>query len=510
MIGKKLDISSQVAEISTWSNNCAVSCTATFLVNALLQKRLSEKAEETLLQLFNDYYKTYFLSIAQLHDIFSSVITLPADRQIILGPVLREFIYTRGIVAEEGNMLSNEAFHPLAEAFDFNVFFYADRDKEYDRIVMLNEGTDIPPDIDSDTIILQRKNEFLTAYWDGGKQKSLRIKEYEHVLILNKGDEIPPDIDRDTVVLQEKDGTLTAYWSEGRKKSLPMAYVSSGLGQTDLTTPRDISDKVLIRQIASMYEPDLSHIAEQLTQVEKAPPDTVSIIPDKGFIKEIATIYSCTSGIHTIEKGGTIPDITVNRDFPLALRPYYHHNHYDLIMDDLALAQEHNKSSSEVSRLDLAIERGGEETLRKQVNGFISDRYNPEQQQILYRQIDILFGLAKNFQSSGSDDIAEDVTILASGLKELSETFFKTPTAERPATIEAFKQKSMILIQSVDKKIGGTGVLSWGWSFANNTERQNRQLHAALCALKSIIISIESENLEAAHASKKEEAPWKL
>ncbi len=501
MLGKP-DISLHVAEISTWSNNCAVSCTATFLVNAFLQKRLSEKAEETLVQLFNDYYKTYFLSAEQLRDMFSSVITLPADRQIILGPVLREFVYTRGIVAEEGNMLSNEAFRPLAEAFDFNVLFYADCDKEYDRIVMLDEGVDIPPDIDRDTIVLQRKNGFLTAYWGGGKQKSLRIKEYEHVLILNKGDEIPSNIDRDTIVLQEKDGTLTAYWSEGRKKSLPMAYVSSGLGQTDLIIPQDISDRGLIRQIASMYEPDLSRIAERLTQVEKIPSGTASMISDKGFIKEIATKYSCISGVRTIEQGGTIPDITVNRD-PLVLRPYYHHNHYDLIMDDLASAQEHNESSSKVSGLDLAVEKGREETLRKQVNGFILDRYNPEQQQILYRQIDTLFGLAKNFQSSGLDDIAGDVTMLASGLKELSEGFFKTPAAERLATIEAFKQKSLELIQSIDGKIGGAGVLSWGWSFASDTERQKRQLHAALCVLKNVITSVESESLEVAHTSEK-------
>jgi hypothetical protein len=336
----KPDISSQVAEISTWSNNCAVSCTATFLVNAFLQKRLSEKAEETLVQLFNDHYKTYFLSTEQLRDIFSSVVTLPTDRQIILGPVLREFIYTKGIIAEEESMLSDEAFRPLAEAFDFNVVFYSDRDKK-------------------------------------------------------------------------------------------------------------------------------------------------------------------------IEQSGVIPNIIVNQAFTLALRPYYHHSHYDLIMDDAASAQEHNRLSSEESKLNLAIEKGREEELKKQVNGFVLDRYNPEQQQILDKQIDILFGLAKNFQSSDLDDIIEDVTMLASGLKELTEVFFKAPISERPATIQAFKQKSMGLIQSIDEKIGGAGVLSWGWSFVSDTEHQKRQLHAALCALKNVITSVESESLEVTHASKKEETPWR-
>lgn len=329
MLGKP-DISSQVAEISTWSNNCAVSCTATFLINAFLQKRLSVKAEETLIQLFNDYYKTYLLSAEQLRDIFSSVITLPADRQIILGPVLREFIYTHGVVAEREGMLSNEAFRPLAEAFNFNVVFYADRDKK-------------------------------------------------------------------------------------------------------------------------------------------------------------------------IEQSELIPSIIVNQDFALTLYPYYHHSHYDLIMDDVASAQKHNQSGARESTLNLAIEKGMEEVLKNQVNRIISTRYNFGQQQILYNQIDILFELAKKFQSSGSYDIAEGITTLASGLKELIEVFLKTPIAERRATVEAFKQNSLEFIQRIDAKIGGAGMISWGWSFASDTEYQKRQLHATLCTLRNIIISVESENLEVTH-----------
>lgn len=114
----------RVAGITTWGNNCALSCTAIFLVNAFLAHKLSARAEANLAALFNQYYQTS-LSIDGLKDFFAGVVTLPADQQVILGPPLRAFVYAMGVQPEEHDMLSNDAFKPLAEEFDFNVEFYA-------------------------------------------------------------------------------------------------------------------------------------------------------------------------------------------------------------------------------------------------------------------------------------------------------------------------------------------------------------------------------------------------
>ncbi|MBU0744013.1 MAG: hypothetical protein KKE11_01385 [Gammaproteobacteria bacterium] len=118
-----------VAEITTWGNNCALSCTSIFLIEAFLSNQLSKKAEENLAALINDYYETS-LSVEQLRDVFLNIITLPSDRQLVLGQPLRAFIYAMGVESEEGDMLSNEAFRPIAEEFGFNVVFYADVDKK--------------------------------------------------------------------------------------------------------------------------------------------------------------------------------------------------------------------------------------------------------------------------------------------------------------------------------------------------------------------------------------------
>jgi len=125
----------RVAEISEWRNNCAVSCTATFLVNAFISKpnKLSERAERSLVMMFNQYYHLS-LSVEQLRELFLYKFTLPADRQVILGPVLRDFLNTVMPVdikeaERDANMLSNEAFTHLAEEFGFNVAFYALLDK---------------------------------------------------------------------------------------------------------------------------------------------------------------------------------------------------------------------------------------------------------------------------------------------------------------------------------------------------------------------------------------------
>lgn len=125
-----------VAEITIWQNNCAVSCVAVFLINSFLDKNLTLDGLERLQKLFNSYYGTY-LSMAELDNIFTTVFVLPSDRQAVLGPVLRDFIIKSGVKAEEENILSNEAFVPLVEAFGFNVVFYVDHNgkiEESDKI----------------------------------------------------------------------------------------------------------------------------------------------------------------------------------------------------------------------------------------------------------------------------------------------------------------------------------------------------------------------------------------
>jgi len=144
MIGNESEVSlkERVADISAWRNNCAVSCAAVFIVNAFLSapKKLGDKAEISLTKIFNDYYKIS-LSIEQLRDIFSTVYTLPSDRQIILGPVLRDFLVKNGVTEEEQQMLSNEAFKPLAKEFGFNVVFYADIEKKIGKSNVIPEFT---------------------------------------------------------------------------------------------------------------------------------------------------------------------------------------------------------------------------------------------------------------------------------------------------------------------------------------------------------------------------------
>lgn len=135
----------RVADISAWRNNCAVSCAAVFIVNAFLAvpKKLGDKAEINLTKIFNDHYKTS-LSIEQLRDVFSKVYTLPSDRQIILGPVLRDFLVKNGVTEEKQKMFSNEAFEPLAKEFGFNVVFYAHIEKKIGKSNIIPEITTNP------------------------------------------------------------------------------------------------------------------------------------------------------------------------------------------------------------------------------------------------------------------------------------------------------------------------------------------------------------------------------
>ncbi len=130
----------RVAEISEWKNNCAVSCTAIFLINAFISipSKLSQEAELKLTLIFNQYYQLS-LSVEQLRELFLDKFTLPSDRQVILGPVLRDFLNTvmpgaaeeAAAETKDAGMLSNEAFTHLAAEFGFNVVFYAllDQDK---------------------------------------------------------------------------------------------------------------------------------------------------------------------------------------------------------------------------------------------------------------------------------------------------------------------------------------------------------------------------------------------
>jgi hypothetical protein len=118
-----------IAHITTWKNNCAVSCASIFLIQAFLDQKLSEQAQKNLLECFNEYYRTS-LNISQLRKLFETFIILPSDRQIVLGPVLRQFLISNRVEPEQQNMLSNQAFYPLATYFSFNVVFYADVDKK--------------------------------------------------------------------------------------------------------------------------------------------------------------------------------------------------------------------------------------------------------------------------------------------------------------------------------------------------------------------------------------------
>lgn len=279
-----------IAEISTWSNNCALSCTSIFLVNAFLSKKLSRDAERHFREFFNTYYQIS-LSVEQLRDVFQSILTLPADRQVIIGSVLRKFIVEVGVPIEQDNMLSNEAFEPLARVFDFNVQFYA-----------------------------------------------------------------------------------------------------------------DLEGKII--------------------------------------------------------ESGAIPPITIDQSFSLTLRPYYHHNHYDLIMDSIEAAQEHNQASFIESEHHLPIERGEEEALKIRVRNIIQELYAVDlQQQELGRQIDRLWGLARDLEASDNVDDAAKVALLASELKERYDAFSRKLMPERMASLELFKHDFMKLIRDADGVLGKPGVL---------------------------------------------------
>ncbi len=319
--------SQPVAEISTWQNSCALSCASVFLVNAFLAKKLSKKAEDTLVQLFNDYYKTYSVSTEQLRDIFSSVFPLPSERQVVLGPVLRGFLAYEEVVAEkeDKNMLSNEAFNPLAKAFDFNVTFFAD--------------------------------------------------------------------------------------------------VNGEVGPSN-----------------------------------------------------------------------TIPPILLDKSFPLTLRPYYHNSHFDLIMDDKQSAQIHNQLSFDESVHKLSIEKGEEDKLKNQIQSIIFKKYNPEQQRDLTQEVGNLFKLAKSFQDNGQDVEAQKVVILADGLQKLGDDFFKKTTSERSNSVDEFHDDAMRLIQNVRKAVWGSGLISWGRSFFNNTE-QKHQLDITLNRLNTTIAVVKDQYL---------------
>lgn len=116
----------RVAQIRGWGNNCAMSCAAVFLANALTANpcQLTINAQQEATKAFNNYYGTR-LTAEQLRSFFLNTATSPLDRQYILGPALRKYIYDKGYQQDGSEIsLDSAALICLAQHIGFNVDFY--------------------------------------------------------------------------------------------------------------------------------------------------------------------------------------------------------------------------------------------------------------------------------------------------------------------------------------------------------------------------------------------------
>ncbi len=95
-----------------------------FIVNMLLAGKLTDNAIAKLCKIVSTYYDGAQVTKENLIALFTKY-TLPSERQLILGHALRHYIEnTHKICSDPNNMMSNEAFKPVAKALGFNVEFY--------------------------------------------------------------------------------------------------------------------------------------------------------------------------------------------------------------------------------------------------------------------------------------------------------------------------------------------------------------------------------------------------
>lgn len=141
----------RIAQISTWSNNCAVSAFAIFLSECIKPTQQSARSTSNksnskiirrLAEMLSDYYKIPKLTDQSVIYLLKKY-TLPTDRQIVLGPVLRAFIAKKEGNLEtntipDTNMLDNNQIKSLAEEFGVGLEFYVD-DKNDSEFIQLSD-----------------------------------------------------------------------------------------------------------------------------------------------------------------------------------------------------------------------------------------------------------------------------------------------------------------------------------------------------------------------------------
>lgn len=110
----------RIANITTWSNNCAVSCISVFLATHLLNRTLDPKDAMILVNIMNDAYGTSMRSIGELRFLLLNH-SHPCDQQRIISVALRHYLSTQNIHGDHDNMLGDETFRIFGSLLHFNV-----------------------------------------------------------------------------------------------------------------------------------------------------------------------------------------------------------------------------------------------------------------------------------------------------------------------------------------------------------------------------------------------------
>lgn len=110
----------RIAEITTWSNNCSISCISIFLAQNLLNRTLNESDSMKLVEIMNRAYGTEMHSIGEMRILLENH-KHPCDQQKIIGCALRHHLSLQGIQGDAENMLGDEIFTVFSGHFTFNI-----------------------------------------------------------------------------------------------------------------------------------------------------------------------------------------------------------------------------------------------------------------------------------------------------------------------------------------------------------------------------------------------------